>query len=1549
MELSNYLDKQIEYFSPSSLQLLGSERSKQDTTEKNLRPFKSTQNKESRASYFRLFSELVCYLYRIYLENNLSFKFEQPILPPSIVDTLDLIRKHLSNYKLEDRDDKSDRIKEQLKEDYIVLFHNLLAQTLSQNEIKIGSQFDSAVLSFLVIKSISPQTLNFKDESLIQRICSGLIYNARLYSLAYITLSKKIQSGLNKEFNITDAIATYHEQYLTNNSLNYFEEITRIRAYTRKIDMNSTSKGKIQEIDEDQIQYKAITISITKLREFYKNKIQESKEILYQTLIELPKEQIMDNLNISKLEDPSNNQQRNFSFIDHKENNLDGFKSLLFNRLFQDNDFSNKLKKPNLVNNSIIFNNHSIKDWLAVRQRFLDNFLLLIHLTSGSPLRGTEISTIKFRNSLESKLRNIFWDSSKKVISINTAYSKSTSITRLSKDNIRFLTPKISKLLLVYLVVVQPFYEYILIKQNKDVYLSPLLFSTDLGKEYNAVHFSAYLEEESKLYFNKGLTLLPFRHLIKWIIKNRINERLNSDTDTNSEDLIEDIQANHSTFTASTIYSRSTILFSNITQDNYSKSYNLCLKYWLFFQLLEDNFIEAPNPIKAKKHRREFSKDLDNTLIKRNKASTSYNPIINRAIQTAVLEKDNIDLNYRLQRFYNNSNITFRSLNQKLALEQIYNKITTISFIAATGAGKSLIYLLPSYINSYEVNIVFIPLVALKTDLLYRCRNYNIQADDFNTNPNTKANLVFISIESIITSQFENYINNLNANKINYRFIFDEAHLLILQQDFRYIMKYISNINIYKKQIIFLTATFTTEIEVLIYKGFKLESNTIIRSSTERNNISYKVIARDLQLELPLDTLDFYLNNEVLPNLKYSEKVIIWVPFTKNVDEIGSKYKTAKYYANYPNKTKELYNFTTDPEVKILVATSAAGPGIDIPTIRYSIHLGKPTSLINFSQESGRIGRDNKDSISVIIAIESKYGFDKAEDKIDDNNIKFEDLKIIDKNRATNYVQEIICRRKILNKYFDNKLVDECTSNQLKCDLCLKRNSELDNKAFNELKKLELKKTELYLFRNNILDKLKSICLYCISKRKIEASLNHTSASCISKESPFFTEIKKIKDLIRRNRLLDLGSACFYCYLPQNICLSKVKELEEECDYKDIVIETLYLLFFLNRQGIYTVADFKLVNLKTLEEFIDFITTQQMVFNSQSIKAIDILTRFNYEDFINRLLDYEENSLELLNSEKLSPTITSSSINKAYTINKDQTIVKSSISNLATTIQNDLTINKTDFELDESDNNLLASDLELNSNPNISNRFEILDNLSDSSSRSNNSTQIDNSNSDKTFDITLEDENYLNNIVIFLEQNPKEIRFNIKGEINEFVAQIINIIDKCIYCYINNKKDYEEHTNSTCIKYNLDWKLAYAKIKDASRIFEMVTKSEKDLNNNLKSKFDEICPNCFLPVSICFKLRSKLNSRNIRRCEVFEELASIYIALFQNKLDKEIPIDCYKSENRLSTNWQDLEDSTRYKKSFEGYLTNKVFYKNQLYSSEAFLLLKRFFIKIKTG
>jgi superfamily II DNA helicase RecQ len=101
------------------------------------------------------------------------------------------------------------------------------------------------------------------------------------------------------------------------------------------------------------------------------------------------------------------------------------------------------------------------------------------------------------------------------------------------------------------------------------------------------------------------------------------------------------------------------------------------------------------------------------------------------------------------------------------------------------------------------------------------------------------------------------------------------------------------------------------------------------------------------------------LYQELLGRLALGEKIIIFCPAKDDYEFLSRELGILCYYSNKEDKELILRRFKSDLEVTTIARTTALGVGIDLPGIRFLIHLYKISSLIAFDQEVGRIGRDS--------------------------------------------------------------------------------------------------------------------------------------------------------------------------------------------------------------------------------------------------------------------------------------------------------------------------------------------------------------------------------------------------------------------------------------------------------------------------------------------------------------------------------------------------------------------------------------------------------------
>ena len=186
------------------------------------------------------------------------------------------------------------------------------------------------------------------------------------------------------------------------------------------------------------------------------------------------------------------------------------------------------------------------------------------------------------------------------MFSIITNYYKSKNITRKETSNLRFLFSYFSKLLIIYLVYIIPFKDYINKNYfNLNEYSSPYLLTKN-NKVLTSVIITRILKQESSLFFKEPLIISSYRKIINYIIKLKLKENINyynNSSNSNSSNLIKDKQSNRLTKTSFNYYLNISNIFNNNNNiKEINKIEEFSIKYWNYFNLIT-------------------SKDLNNSLI----------------------------------------------------------------------------------------------------------------------------------------------------------------------------------------------------------------------------------------------------------------------------------------------------------------------------------------------------------------------------------------------------------------------------------------------------------------------------------------------------------------------------------------------------------------------------------------------------------------------------------------------------------------------------------------------------------------------------------------------------------------------------------------------------------------------------------------------------------------------------------------------------------------------------------------------------------------------
>ncbi len=359
---------------------------------------------------------------------------------------------------------------------------------------------------------------------------------------------------------------------------------------------------------------------------------------------------------------------------------------------------------------------------------------------------------------------------------------------------------------------------------------------------------------------------------------------------------------------------------------------------------------------------------------------------------------------------------------QLSVLRAILDRVTPILVVAPTGSGKSLLFQLPAKLGSLGVSIVIEPLVSLLQDQHRRARTLGISSAIFDArNPPDSARLVFTTPETFVSKDFRNFVNRLRITQLLDRVFIDEVHVILSTKNtFRRSLSRLGDVVDLRTQIVLLTATLPPRYERDLLRTLYLASYEpkIFRSPSERPNIRYSV--RFPKTKEEVFSIIRGLDNKYSPG-----RLIIYARTREEVRGYSKTLGLASYYSNSPGKDRVLSDFL-EGKIRVIVATSSLGLGIDLPNIRAVIHLGLPYTLYDYAQETGRAGRDNLASEAILLLSSPKTpGLGRQPTT----------SETFEKDVIQRYISPT-CRRAIFNSYLDGEEEKKCDSSSIPCDFC---------------------------------------------------------------------------------------------------------------------------------------------------------------------------------------------------------------------------------------------------------------------------------------------------------------------------------------------------------------------------------------------------------------------------------------------------------------------------------------------------------------------------------
>jgi ATP-dependent DNA helicase RecQ len=303
-----------------------------------------------------------------------------------------------------------------------------------------------------------------------------------------------------------------------------------------------------------------------------------------------------------------------------------------------------------------------------------------------------------------------------------------------------------------------------------------------------------------------------------------------------------------------------------------------------------------------------------------------------------------------------------------------------VLLVAPTGAGKSLTYQVPGVLLP-GCTVVVSPLLALQQDQAERLgeggpevragrissRETAAQkAEVLRLAREEEIEFVFLSPEQLADDDLRRELAALEPSLV----AVDEAHCVSSWgRDFRPDYFRLGDLvaDLGQPRVIAMTATAAPPVQDEIVERLALRDHRRVVTGFERGNLALEVVRCASVEEQQRTVLELaQAGAESGPGLVYCRTRRASEDYAALLTEAGVS--TGVYHAGLAGRRREeTHRAFLDGDVRVVVATSAFGMGIDKPDIRFVVHAQVPESPDTYYQEVGRAGRDGAPASATLV------------------------------------------------------------------------------------------------------------------------------------------------------------------------------------------------------------------------------------------------------------------------------------------------------------------------------------------------------------------------------------------------------------------------------------------------------------------------------------------------------------------------------------------------------------------------------------------------------
>jgi ATP-dependent DNA helicase RecQ len=321
---------------------------------------------------------------------------------------------------------------------------------------------------------------------------------------------------------------------------------------------------------------------------------------------------------------------------------------------------------------------------------------------------------------------------------------------------------------------------------------------------------------------------------------------------------------------------------------------------------------------------------------------------------------------------------------QREAMESVVRADTLA--VLATGTGKTLVYQVAAEVIDGPT-IVVSPTIALQADQLVALRESGATADVLNSTrrpaQRRRALEAFAAgrLEFLLMAPEQltrpDVVAPLTEAGIGL-FVVDEAHCVSMWgEDFRpdYLALAAVIGTLGRPRVLALTATASPATRERICAALGMTDPEIVVGAADRAEIWLEARHVSTQDVLAGEVVDL-----LRPVIDDGQTAIVYAATRSRTEELAAHladkgFDAAIYHGALPVRERaSVHRGFRDGRVRLVVATSAFGLGVDRPDVRLVVHADPPERLDDYWQEVGRAGRDGQPARAVLLTHPGAYG-----------------------------------------------------------------------------------------------------------------------------------------------------------------------------------------------------------------------------------------------------------------------------------------------------------------------------------------------------------------------------------------------------------------------------------------------------------------------------------------------------------------------------------------------------------------------------------------------